>query len=234
MPLTVLSALGTIHVLFPQQPYTAKFFFLSHFNPHTNLYNKGHGDWPFVTTWILLFTLLRAILMRFFFQPFFLHFAPHPTPRAATRFAEQAWTVWYCSISFAIGLWIVLESPYWGDLSEMWAAYPQIENSGIFKGYYLVEMAFWLQQVFVLNIEARRKDFWQMLAHHLITCTLLFMSYTYNVTRVGNAILCIMDFSDILLSVTPPPLSEVVWLRYTDGFRVDGENAELFGITTSV
>jgi hypothetical protein len=60
------------------------------------------------------------------------------------------------------------------------------------------------------------------------------MSYTYNVTRVGNAILCIMDFSDILLSVTPPPLSEVVWLRYTDGFRVDGENAELFGITTSV
>ena len=31
-----------------------------------------------------------------------------------------------------------------------------------------------------------------------------------------------------------PPLSEVVWLRYTDGFRVDGENAELFGVTTSV
>jgi len=233
MPLTVLSALGTIHVLFPQ-PYTAKFFFLSHFNPQTNLYNKGAGDWPFVMAWILLFTLLRAILMRFVFRPFFHHFAPHPTRRTATRFAEQAWSVWYYSISFAIGLWIVLESPYWRDLSEMWAAYPQIENSGIFKGYYLVEMAFWLQQVFVLNIEARRKDFWQMLAHHLITCTLLFMSYTYNVTRVGNAILCIMDFSDILLSVTPPPLSEVVWLRYTDGFRVDGENAELFGITTSV
>ena len=203
MPLTVLSALGTIHVVFPLQPYTAKFFTLSYFNPHTNLYNKGPGDWPFVMTWILFFTLLRAILMRFVFQPFYHHFAPHPTRRTALRFAEQAWYVLAYSVSFTGGLWIVLNSPYWGDMSEMWAEYPQIENSGIFKGYYLAQMAFWLQQVFVLNIEARRKDFWQMLTHHLVTCTLIFMSYTYNVTRVGNAILCVMDFSDILLSVSP-------------------------------
>ena len=132
--------------------------------------------------------------------------APHPTPRTATRFAEQAWSVSYYSISFSIGLYIALNSPCWGDLRELWAEYPQIESDGFFKGYYLVEMAFWLQQVFVLNIEARRKDFWQMLCHHIVTCTLIFMSYTYNVTRVGNAILCTMDFSDILLSVLPNPV----------------------------
>jgi len=96
-----------------------------------------------------------------------------------------------------------MNSEYWKDIKELWADYPQIEMDGFFKTYYLVEMAFWLQQVFVLNIEARRKDFWQMFCHHLITCTLIFMSYTYNVTRVGNAILCIMDLSDILLSVWP-------------------------------
>lgn len=200
MPLTTLSVLGATH-LFVDQPYTAKFFSLSHFNPSTRLYNKGPGDWPFVTTWVLSFTLLRAILMRFAFEPFFHRFAPHPTRHAATRFAEQAWSVFYCTISFVIGLYIVLTSPYWGDMREMWANYPQIESDGSFKAYYLVEMAFWLQQVFVLNIEARRKDFWQMFTHHIITCTLIFMSYTYNVTCVGNVILCIMDSSDILLSV---------------------------------
>jgi very-long-chain ceramide synthase len=201
MPLTVLSALGTLHLFVPQ-PYTGKFFSLSHFNPSTQLYNKGPGDWPFVITWVLFFTLLRAVLMRFFFEPFFHRFAPHPTRRTATRFAEQAWSVFYYSISFTIGLYIILHSPYWGDMREVWADYPQIESNGFFKAYYLVELAFWLQQVFVLNIEARRKDFWQMFTHHIITCTLLFMSYTYNVTRVGNVILCVMDFSDILLSVT--------------------------------
>ena len=133
MPLTVLSTLVTLHLFVPQS-YTAKFFSLSHFNPSTQLYNKGPGDWPFVTTWVLFFTLLRAILMRFIFQPFFHKFAPHPTIRTATRFAEQAWSVSYYSISFSVGLYITLHSPYWGDMRELWAEYPQIESDGFLQG----------------------------------------------------------------------------------------------------
>jgi very-long-chain ceramide synthase len=203
MPLTALTTLVVVHLLVPQ-PYTIKFFSLSHFNPTTQLYNKGPSDWPFVTTFILFFTCLRALLMRYVFAPVFYYCAPHPTLRSATRFAEQAWSVSYYSISFVVGLYITMHSEYWQNAKEMWADYPQIENDGFFKAYYLIEMAFWVQQVFVLNIEERRKDFWQMFCHHLVTCTLIFMSYTYNVTRVGNAILCTMDFSDILLSVRPP------------------------------
>jgi very-long-chain ceramide synthase len=225
MPLTVLSALATAHVVV-DQPYTAKFFALSHFNLVSQLYNKGPGDWPFVLTWVLFFTLLRASLMRYVFRPLFYHFAPHPTTRTATRFEEQAWSVLAYSISFLSGLYIVLRSPYWGDTREMWAGYPQIENDAVFKAYYLIEIAFWFQQVFVLNIEARRKDFWQMFAHHLITCTLMFMSYTYNVTAVGNVILSVMDFSDILLSV-PSLWSHKKLIEVC-------ETAEISRITTSM
>jgi very-long-chain ceramide synthase len=203
MPLTVLTALTTVHLLIPQS-YTAKFFSLSHFNPSTQLYNKGSSDWPFVITFVLIFTFVRAVLMRYVFSPIFYRIAPHATLRTATRFAEQAWSLLYYSISFMIGLYIIRNSAYWKNLKEVWADYPQIEMDGFFKAYYLVEMAFWIQQVFVLNIEARRKDFWQMFCHHLVTCTLIFMSYTYNVTRVGNTFLCTMDLSDILLSVSLP------------------------------
>ena len=206
MPLAILSTLVAVH-LFVDQVYTTKFFSLSHHNSSTQLYDKGAGDWAFVFTWVLVFTLLRAILMRFIFTPIFLFVAPNPTPRAATRFAEQAWSAFYYSISFAIGVRIAVNSPYWRDIGELWADYPQRQSDGLFKTYYLVESGFWIQQIFVLNIEARRKDFWQMLCHHFVTCTLIFMSYTYNVTRVGNAILCIMDLSDILLSVLPFPWS---------------------------
>jgi len=214
MPLTVLSALAITHFTVPQE-YTRQFFTLSHYNPSNQLYSKGPGDWPFVFTWVLIFTLLRAVFMRFLFTPFFNHFAPHPTRRSATRFAEQAWNVTYYSISFLVGLHIVRGSKHWNDIREVWSDYPQAEADMLFKAYYLVEMAFWAQQIFVLNIEARRKDHWQMFTHHLVTCTLIFMSYTYNQTKVGNVFLCVLDFSDILLSVhslaaqTAPPSPEI-------------------------
>ncbi|KAI4215384.1 MAG: hypothetical protein LQ351_002284 [Letrouitia transgressa] len=72
---------------------------------------------------------------------------------------------------------------------------------GLFKWYYLVQFAFWLQQIFVVNIEERRKDHWQMFTHHIITCALMFMSYGYHQTRVGNMILCLMDVVDILFAL---------------------------------
>ena len=69
------------------------------------------------------------------------------------------------------------------------------------KWYYLVQFAFWLQQIIVVNIEERRKDYWQMLSHHIITCILMLTSYGYHQTKVGNVILCLMDVVDIFLSV---------------------------------
>lgn len=41
----------------------------------------------------------------------------------------------------------------------------------------------------------------QMFAHHVITVSLLYLSYTYNFTRVGNVILILMDVCDINLSI---------------------------------
>lgn len=61
----------------------------------------------------------------------------------------------------------------------------------------------WLQQLVVLNLEEHRKDYAQMFTHHVVTVLLMTFSYVLNWTRVGNAILCIMDFVDILLPVRP-------------------------------
>lgn len=76
------------------------------------------------------------------------------------------------------------------------------ELGGLFKWYYLAQLAFWLQQIFVLHIEARRKDHYQMLAHHIITSALIMGSYYNYNSRVGNGILCAMDVVDILLPVS--------------------------------
>ncbi|GAA5978743.1 hypothetical protein JCM10908_004465 [Rhodotorula pacifica] len=59
--------------------------------------------------------------------------------------------------------------------------------------------AVYLQQILVINLEARRKDYYQMFAHHIITSMLMMSSYVLNWTRIGNAILCTMDLVDITL-----------------------------------
>ena len=69
------------------------------------------------------------------------------------------------------------------------------------KWYYLVQFSFWLQQIVIVNIEERRRDHWQMFSHHIITCILMFTSYGYHQTKVGNMILCLMDVVDLFFAV---------------------------------
>jgi hypothetical protein len=69
------------------------------------------------------------------------------------------------------------------------------------KGYMLAQLAFWLQQLIVINIEERRKDHWQMFTHHIVTSTLVYASYRYGYTRVGNLTLVLMDVVDLFLPV---------------------------------
>ena len=78
------------------------------------------------------------------------------------------------------------------------------------KWYYLVQFAFWIQQIVVVNIEERRKDYSEMFTHHIITCFLVFGSYTYYQTKVGNAILCLMDVLDITL-----PVRDILLLKHS-------------------
>lgn len=120
--------------------------------------------------------------------------------KAQIRFAEQAWMVLCYGMLWCFGMRLLVYSDYWLDLRALWRNWPIREMDGLAKWYYLVEFAFWLQQIVVVNIEERRKDHWQMFSHHLVTCALIFTSYGYHQSRVGHLFLVIMDPSDILLS----------------------------------
>jgi hypothetical protein len=98
------------------------------------------------------------------------------------------------------------------NLHELWTAWPDREVSGVMKGYMLAQLAFWLQQILVINIEERRKDHWQMFTHHIITISLIYASYRYHHTRIGNLILVLMDVVDLFLPVRGPRLGMHVFL----------------------
>lgn len=94
------------------------------------------------------------------------------------------------------------QGPYWFNSAYYWIDYPHIIISKQMKAYYLMQLAFWFHQVYTLHIEKRRKDHFAMLSHHIITITLIVSSYYANFTRIGNAVLCCMDLTDIFLAVT--------------------------------
>lgn len=70
------------------------------------------------------------------------------------------------------------------------------------KWYLLTQLAFWIQQIFTVNIEERRKDYAQMFTHHVVTSTLLGSAYIYRFYNVSNVVLSLMDIVDFLLPVS--------------------------------
>ncbi|KAH0562786.1 hypothetical protein GP486_002580 [Trichoglossum hirsutum] len=187
------------HLCFPAaRRHTRKFFELSYYDHETGKYGKGWNDMFMIVYWVIIFTGLRAAVMDWFLIPF-ARWGGVARMKGRLRFAEQAWLFLYYTAFWTLGMYIMYRSKYWLNLRELWTDFPERQMDGLFKWYYLVQYSFWMQQILVVNIEERRKDYHQMFAHHIITCALMFGSYGYHQTRVGNAFLCVMDVVDLLL-----------------------------------
>jgi len=197
--LNILGLLFCSHIFFPQaRHHTQKFFRISYFNPATGKFALGWDDIFFVLYWIVVFTGLRCAVMEYVLAPFAAACGINKK-KAKIRFAEQAWILLYPTMCWSTGMYIMYHSDYWLDLRALWRDWPTREMDGLSKWYYLVQFAFWLQQIVVVNIEERRKDYAQMFTHHVVTCALIFCSYGYHMSKVGTVILCLMDLVDIIL-----------------------------------
>ncbi|KAK4518062.1 uncharacterized protein ATC70_001412 [Mucor velutinosus] len=163
-------------------------------------FDKGYDDFYFVGFWVVAFTFLRAAAMKFMFHPIARLFSIKPFAKRE-RFAEQAWTFSYYAVFWTAGMVIMYNSPHWFNTSQYWIDYPHILISKQMKCYYLMQLAFWVQQVYTIHIEKRRKDHFAMVTHHIITILLIVSSYYTNFTRIGNAVLCCMDLADIFLAL---------------------------------
>ncbi|OLL25802.1 Sphingosine N-acyltransferase lag1 isoform B [Neolecta irregularis DAH-3] len=178
--LLILLALNTV-----SPEHGSSFFHLSYYDPGTDCYLKGLDDAKFIFTCILGFTFSRAVVMEFFL----------------IRFARW-WGIGLELFVFYRFLTMLYSAPYWMNVEALWSAKPPTPEIPAFaKLYYLMQTGFWLQQILVLNMEERRKDHVPMFGHHLLTCSLIILSYAYNFTEIGHVVFCTMDFADIFLAL---------------------------------
>lgn len=111
--------------------------------------------------------------------------------------------------------------------------YPHWDMKPELKCYYLVQSAYWCQQliVLVLGLEKPRKDYPELVAHHIVTLWLVgyvdqcpnsvianlilssaSWSYLINLTLIGNAVFMSMDIPDAFLAFSKL-LNYIQWER---------------------
>ncbi|KAI7899813.1 TLC domain-containing protein [Cokeromyces recurvatus] len=162
-------------------------------------YEKSLWDITFLFFYICVFTALRASIMDYILIPFSKYAGV--SMKKQQRFAEQSWACMYYTFAFSFGIYVMYDSPWWFDSTYFWRNYPVTDYTKSFKYYYLIQFAFWLQQVFVLQIEEPRKDYKELVMHHINTLLLVSLSYGCNFTSVGNAVFICMDLPDALLAL---------------------------------
>lgn len=206
-----LLALGSLFVAFSLTAEDTKFhnalaamIVPSYLIEGTEQYGKGVNDFYFVGFYALFFTFLREFLMCVVMKPA-AHLLGVNKPNKVKRFMEQTYSMFYYGLSGPFGLWIMSRTPLWYfETTPFYTNYPHKTHDIFFKVYYLGQAAFWVQQsvVLVLQLEKPRKDFHELILHHIVTIALIWCSYRFHFTWMGLEIYITMDVSDFFLSTS--------------------------------
>ncbi|KAK2706250.1 ceramide synthase 6-like isoform X2 [Artemia franciscana] len=121
-------------------------------------------------------------------------------PSKMVKFTETAWRMLFYTVAFVYGLYSLWDKPWFSNIQHCWIGYPfEHTLTDDIWCYYMLELSFYWALTLQHFQNVRRKDFWEMLVHHLATICLLVFSLVVNFTRVGTLVLVIHDVADIFL-----------------------------------
>uniref|UniRef100_A0A1I8QE03 TLC domain-containing protein n=1 Tax=Stomoxys calcitrans TaxID=35570 RepID=A0A1I8QE03_STOCA len=120
-------------------------------------------------------------------------------PSTLTKFCETSWRCLYYTYSFIFGVIVLWNKAWFWDVKNCWYGYPHQSVTGDIWWYYMISMAFYWSLTVTQFVDVKRKDFWQMFIHHMVTLLLMSLSWICNLHRVGSLVLVIHDCADIFL-----------------------------------
>ncbi|KAJ1673865.1 Sphingosine N-acyltransferase lag1 [Spiromyces aspiralis] len=197
----ILSIVLIAHYIL-KQAWAAPFVNI-HYQVGTDKYIRGRDDLYFVLYWLVKLSFLRSLLMKYVFPVIAQWAGVSPTSRKCLRICEVGWMFTYYITMWCIGFKIMYNSPYWLNTTNLYAGYPEDHMVMPYnlKWFYLVQLAFWFENLYIIHVEERRKDHYEMLTHHFVTISLVIASYHTYFTRWGHVFMLIMDAPDIFLTL---------------------------------
>jgi len=174
-------------------------------DPNTPIqYGKGTNDFAFVAFYITVFSFTREFLMQRLIRPLAVRLGIKSRAKQS-RFMEQFYTAIYFGLSGPLGLYVMYRSPVWYfNTKGMYEGFPHRSHEALFKLYYLLQASYWAQQglVLLLMLEKPRKDFKELVLHHVVTITLIWCSYRFHFAYMGIAVYITHDVSDFFLATS--------------------------------
>ncbi|KAL8959466.1 MAG: hypothetical protein Q9183_005630, partial [Haloplaca sp. 2 TL-2023] len=167
-------------------------------------YGKGGKDFAFVAFYVVVLSFAREFIMQRALRPI-ARFCQITSRSKQNRFLEQTYSAVYFGIFGPYGLYVMYHSPVWYfDTVGMYQTFPNRTHEAAFKAYYLLEAAYWAQQALVLSLmlEKPRKDFRELVGHHIVTLALIWLSYRFHFTYMGLAVYITHDVSDFFLATS--------------------------------
>jgi hypothetical protein len=160
----------------------------------------------------LMFNVLRRVLTRVLFRPL-AEFSMGDAiitiknekvkDKKIIKFVEAAWRLCFYAAFCVLGFFVLFLNPTTVDwVSDtknhwtQWLAYSA--NIDYYtKLYYQLQIGVYIHQLWWTEIN--RKDYKEMIIHHIATLLLLSLSYVTSFTRIGTTIILVHDLADIFL-----------------------------------
>ncbi|CAN6284825.1 unnamed protein product [Urochloa humidicola] len=116
------------------------------------------------------------------------------------KFSESIWKLTYYASVQAWVLMIIKQEPWSLDNMQYFDGWPNQPIVRTLALFYMCQCGFYIYSIGALVAwETRRKDFAVMMSHHVITSTLIGVSYVTGFFRIGTIILALHDASDVFL-----------------------------------
>lgn len=213
-PSNILHMFNRLSYEFPKDPISgtntlatvAPFYDYPVYPPSFTMYGKGLKDLALVFTAMVFFMFFREFCMQVLLKPL-ARFCGLKKSSKIDRFMEQTYSILYFSLSTPFGLYIMYHNPehmWYYNTESFYIHYPHKAHDTLFKLFYLLQAGFWAQQslVLMLQLEKPRRDFKELVFHHVITMALIYLSYHFHFAMIGIAVFITMDCSDIFLSLS--------------------------------
>ncbi|KAF4631867.1 hypothetical protein G7Y89_g6264 [Cudoniella acicularis] len=213
IPFVILSIFLFLYAVNPTDSNPIHYFiFLSYpvplaadASPETPItYAKGRRDFAFVVFYMVVLSFTREFIMQEILRPLALYNGITKKGKQY-RFMEQMYTAIYFGILGPAGLWIMSRSPLWYfNIEAMYEGFPHKSLQAEFKFYYLFQGAYWAQQaiVIILGLEKPRKDFKELVCHHIVTLLMVGLSYKFHFCHMGLGVFITHDLSDFFFATS--------------------------------
>lgn len=213
LPALLLFIFGSLYAINPSESNPIyHFIFLSYRQPvpadadpgTPPQYGKGPWDIALVSFYIVVLSFTREFIMQELLRPL-ARYAGLTSKGKQARFMEQMYTAIYFGCTGPWGMYVMSRTPVWYfNTTGFYEGFPHKTHEAIFKFYYLFQAAYWAQQaiVLVLGMERPRKDYKELVGHHLVSLALIGLSYRFHFTYIGLAVYITHDISDFFLAVS--------------------------------